>query len=810
MKCKRIAPSLLAFLLPLSLAVLVGMGCGGSNNVVVPEPPLPEPMPSGVAGLSNLTLSVGELRPAFREGETRYTAKTGVLSESSVQVTATLKDPKATLTINGAAAVSGVAKGVSLPIGSTLIKIVSVSEDAKSYESIELTMTRLALNTKVWVLNGIAGAPVDNTVLKLTDSRGRALDSNVGLPRSKNGTALLWALDPAERYNIYATGDDVAAACYANFDPSKEDTAALYCYKTSTDYYEKEPPVIDSIAFATANTNAADWKVMPFDAHYVGTAAGAAAVRVTAITRNPISVNIGNLVAAYVPMRVNIDEMASLNSGGSQGATGTAIETNVAIQRDGKTYYRTTYRFATPLLAPDVFSKERYLSVVVFDLIGNRTEQRVFMTITDSAALQASDPDLSNVAPTIDLGQSQTHMTDTALAGRSGDQCGPSGPAECCPGESGDTINAMDPIDPAAYFGIQQTIIQFGVRADGSAANLGIRGYEVYRSLGNENNFVKIATVHFAALSATAPQYIDRTPSLAEGVAYYKIRAFNGNQANHGFSRESASFRVPIMPPTMLRLSDSYDMVSKKLWPTFRFRVTNPKLMDKNVSDVFRFLLYVKNPLTAAAFKAVPFAMDFRQCDSIENMPGDTLNVVPGAEANTHRYGFKAGRPTVKIMRVTTYTAATTSANAILNGTWYFASDEVDVPDGEDEEGNPKTKKEWQPFSYLDDNGDVVINADSPIFRTYGNNSVGSNNFVAGVVYPWCIYGNTIAIDWNSGTSYPFYMATFTNTVGAWFYKGFNTNGTTYLACCYSSTASPTDYVPTDGYYYVIIDPDAK
>jgi len=781
MLCKRMA---LALLLPLSLAVLAGMGCGGNENI---DPPPTPPRLSSDAGIADLSITLGELAPAFNPNIKNYAATVGYLGETSIGVTVTLRDTKARLTLNGLACASGVPTNVTLREGDNRIMAMVVAEDGMTDNTVTLRVNRLTSNTRVWVLNGVSGGPVANTKLTLTDTEGRVLADNVVLPREKNGQ-VIFGLDPNRKYNIYARGDNAAAACLANFDRAKEDTATLYCLRTSTTYYELEAPIIEEIAFATTNAANALWKTMANNAYYVGTAANMAAVRVTTLTRNLSPVDY----AEYLPISLSIDELASENIPGAMCVTGDAIETNVPVNRGGKAYYMTTHRFTTPLINTDIFNKEHFLDIVVYDFIGNRTEQRVYLTITDSANQQLGDADLTNVTPTLTFSQGQTLMGAGDLA-RMPDH----------------VVNAVDPVDP--YPSYQKNIIDFIVRAPGSATNLGIRGFEVWRSNGNDSNFVKIATRHYATPTTGFPfTFEDRTPTLAEGNVYYRVRVFNGNQANNGYSPYSETYRGLVLPPTSTGQAASHLGVQNKLWPEFRLAASNPKMFKKETTDMFFFTLFVRSAINPYPFLEVPFRVNFEKTETILN--------TSGKDDNQKRYGFPAGKPTVEFMQVTGYSASSsTSPQSTFTGTWNYAYDSKEVDDVDDE-GNPVKKTVYTPFAYLADDGSVAVNTDSAKFLTAMQNRIRAAYelyvdppyFVPGVTYLWNIFGEQGGVVWDSNG--PAKWTGFSAVNNAYFVKGANAypeNRDYVLGASYSSNVA-WGLGSAEGWFTLVVDPGAK
>ncbi|WP_186786209.1 cadherin-like beta sandwich domain-containing protein [Paenibacillus agilis] len=95
---------------------------------------------SNNAELSDLMLSAGTLNPVFTPGTTSYTVSVAN-SEAGLDVTPTLADSKATVTVNGAATVSGSTSRVPLNVGPNTITIVVTAEDGTS-KTYTVTVTR--------------------------------------------------------------------------------------------------------------------------------------------------------------------------------------------------------------------------------------------------------------------------------------------------------------------------------------------------------------------------------------------------------------------------------------------------------------------------------------------------------------------------------------------------------------------------------------------------------------------------------------------------------------------------------------------
>ncbi|WP_207429040.1 YDG domain-containing protein [Pedobacter sp. SYSU D00535] len=95
------------------------------------------------ANLSALTISSGTLSPSFTSGTTAYTATVGN-AVTSIDVTPTLSDATATVTVNGSPVSSGNAKAVSLSVGSNTISTVVTAEDGTTTKTYTITVSRKA------------------------------------------------------------------------------------------------------------------------------------------------------------------------------------------------------------------------------------------------------------------------------------------------------------------------------------------------------------------------------------------------------------------------------------------------------------------------------------------------------------------------------------------------------------------------------------------------------------------------------------------------------------------------------------------
>lgn len=136
--------------------------------------------------LKGLLLSSGTLSPSFTPGTTVYTS--GVDYDiSSLTVTASAEDDKATMTVNGAAATSGVASDpISLSVGPNPIEIVVTAEDG-SVTTYTVTVTRNAQVNGGGGDSGVGGGSPTVPIIPPTTSD----DGQLTLPKGTSGEVSL-------------------------------------------------------------------------------------------------------------------------------------------------------------------------------------------------------------------------------------------------------------------------------------------------------------------------------------------------------------------------------------------------------------------------------------------------------------------------------------------------------------------------------------------------------------------------------------------------------------------------------------------
>jgi hypothetical protein len=165
----------------------------------------------GGVELSGLALSTGALDPDFDPAVRSYVSTASFL-EDSVAVTATLSDPRSTLRVNGAAAVSREATApIPLGPGETLLTVSVAAEPGGGSASYTVRVTRLVANN-VWVA-------ADDRILLLSATGGEL--------------AIATGVFGQDRFR-YGTGADVIAV--------DETDGALWVTDTSNDRVLKLGP----------------------------------------------------------------------------------------------------------------------------------------------------------------------------------------------------------------------------------------------------------------------------------------------------------------------------------------------------------------------------------------------------------------------------------------------------------------------------------------------------------------------------------------------------------------------------------------
>ncbi|MCC9065454.1 MBG domain-containing protein [Flavobacterium piscisymbiosum] len=135
---------------------------------------------NNIATLSNLSLSAGNLSPAFASGTTNYTATVDFYT-TAITVTPVATDGNATITVNGVPVISGNTSGtIALNVGSNVITKIVTATDGISTETYTLTITRLAASAPPPIITSFSpeNGPVGTTVIISGSNFGATLAEN--------------------------------------------------------------------------------------------------------------------------------------------------------------------------------------------------------------------------------------------------------------------------------------------------------------------------------------------------------------------------------------------------------------------------------------------------------------------------------------------------------------------------------------------------------------------------------------------------------------------------------------------------------
>jgi hypothetical protein len=136
---KKSARATIAF--TLTALALSACGGGGGNSRTVNEPEVPPPLSSDTS-LASLEVSTGDLDQVFDPGIKDYTATTTYLGRAT-NIIATANHGNATVSINGAAAVTGEAsETIVLADGPNLVTVNITAEDGVTSDSYSVDITR--------------------------------------------------------------------------------------------------------------------------------------------------------------------------------------------------------------------------------------------------------------------------------------------------------------------------------------------------------------------------------------------------------------------------------------------------------------------------------------------------------------------------------------------------------------------------------------------------------------------------------------------------------------------------------------------
>ncbi|MCU6794338.1 cadherin-like beta sandwich domain-containing protein [Paenibacillus sp. WQ 127069] len=165
--------------------------------------------PSNNADLSNLMLDQGSLSPVFASGIISYTNDVGYLV-SSLNVTPTIADNKATLKVNGNAATSGNAVTVPLNVGANTVTVVVTAQD-NSTKTYTVTVSRAASNNADLSSLSLSTGTLNPAFSSGTTSYAASVMNSV-----YSVQVFAVPVDSQARYEIIADGTTVTGAVYLN------------------------------------------------------------------------------------------------------------------------------------------------------------------------------------------------------------------------------------------------------------------------------------------------------------------------------------------------------------------------------------------------------------------------------------------------------------------------------------------------------------------------------------------------------------------------------------------------------------------
>ncbi|MDR1840533.1 MAG: hypothetical protein LBQ86_01230 [Holophagales bacterium] len=590
----RFAHKWLAFLAPLtlSLAVLGALGCSGNDDKKTVSPSSP-PAASEV-GIQSIKVNKGILYPPYSDDVRNYSVGPFYAEASDFSLTVTLKDARSRLTINGEEVQSGRAFPVSLAEGSNSIRITVEGTDGKISNIASLSAKVMHRSTKVFVYDSVAGNYLANAKISVRDARtNELLDSNIDFPLSAQGSVFL-GLEKNRRYNVYAERDDTAIGCFADFDPSREDTVTLYCRKNPILDLPRSAPIIREIAFSVQIP--LNFRPMPPGTnYYADTAANMYYLLVTVMAESStimtnnngsVSVNIDDTPFTLADHMVSYD-LSKIASAGF------VTYNNTPVVFDGKQYFMTAAAFdLSAALSPG----EHYLHIAVYDYANSRTDQKLYFNVTSEP--QGADADISNPS------QARWYTVMARTYGM---------PLSLYSEADSEAIMATDqaaPVGDTMYAQFELDFVE------------GYRGWELQRAASHDGPWKTVRKRNYATPSSA--YYFNATDvsnDLERGTTYY-YRFWIYNNISEYYTN---ILTIPFLPPFNVSLvSPDHGAISDTLYPTFSFRVSDTAVLDRKYADYGHFTLYIRNKIGAEILKA-RFEVDYRAIDA-EGNPRITIN----------------------------------------------------------------------------------------------------------------------------------------------------------------------------------------
>jgi hypothetical protein len=196
--------------------------------------------------------------------------------------------------------------------------------------------------------------------------------------------------------------------------------------------------------------------------------------------------------------------------------------------------------------------------------------------------------------------------------------------------------------------------------------------------------------------------YRDTSPDVALDTMHYKFRAFNANPEDGGCAPFTDAIAVRPMPPFTTQLAaPANGSVSGVIWPTYKFKVTNPELLKGSAADELNFTHYIKGTYGTDSINRMRFMADF--ADRYPNGSPRCYSVFDE--------GF---------------------------GTFYTPATSNHQRDGE-------------PYIWVENGDTVAIDSASAGFRASMREFAGPLR--PGVTYEWSIFGLNAAVPTSSGSA---------------------------------------------------------
>lgn len=163
---------------------------------------------SNDAVLSGLTLSAGDIAPAFASGTASYTLAT---TSDTTTVTPTVNQADATVTVNGTGVTSGTASSsIDLAIGDTAISVVVTAEDGSTTQTYTVAVTRSAVVGSLELIDPTPGIFDEFGTIVVPLANGNIVVNDPGDDTVANNSGAVHLYSPFSSTPIASIYGDVA------------------------------------------------------------------------------------------------------------------------------------------------------------------------------------------------------------------------------------------------------------------------------------------------------------------------------------------------------------------------------------------------------------------------------------------------------------------------------------------------------------------------------------------------------------------------------------------------------------------------